>query len=67
MANTCRFSAEDLAEVAADRQLPPFNVVCTSHASQMRRYPWGDCEINNRQHSDFPLLKCLLLGHKVRC
>lgn len=31
--------------------------------SQLREYPWGLCNIENPQHSDFMLLRTLLGGH----
>jgi septin family protein len=42
------------------RKLPPFTLVAdTSHS--VRHYPWGDCQLENEEHSDFALLRKLLL------
>ena len=50
---------------------PPFAVICAANpicvSPQLyiygRKYPWGVCDLNNPNHSDFALLCKLLIGH----
>jgi len=40
--------------------LPPFTII-TDKSMAKREYAWGTCELENRQHSDFMLLKDLVI------
>jgi septin family protein len=39
---------------------PPFTLICAKDCVR-RSYLWGDCRLDNEEHSDFLLLKSLLL------
>ena len=42
------------------RPFPPFTLICAKDCVR-RSYLWGDCRLDNEEHSDFLLLKNLLL------
>lgn len=69
----CSFDIEDMQALQGgtpELTVPPFTIISSESFDQdngpVRRYLWGDCEAANRKHSDFILLKRLLMGDKVQ-
>lgn len=61
-----KLHAEDIqiydfgADIAGRENLPPFTIIADRNM-ECRQYPWGRAELMNPEHSDFVLLKDLLL------
>ena len=47
-------------QIADKPDLPPFTLI-TDRSMKERLYAWGTCEMNNAAHSDFTLLKDLVI------
>jgi len=54
------YDFEHDARIADKPDLPPFTLI-TDRSMKERIYAWGTCEMNNAAHSDFTLLKDLVI------
>ena len=59
-ANIRLYDFEHDPRIADKPDLPPFTLI-TDRSMKERVYAWGTCEMNNAAHSDFTLLKDLVI------
>jgi septin family protein len=68
---SCSFNIEHLETLKINHTVPPLTVITSEHYiaanRPVRQYLWGTCDAADRAHSDFIVLKRLLLGDKVSC
>mmetsp|Transcript_35528 Transcript_35528/g.111148 ORF Transcript_35528/g.111148 Transcript_35528/m.111148 type:complete len:430 (+) Transcript_35528:2901-4190(+) len=50
--------------LADDAEMPPFTIIAAKNF-EYREYAWGTCRLDDRQHSDFTLLRRLVLGRHL--